>query len=98
MTEKLSNDKIQEVKQLSSEGKSQRKIAEIISISPNTVNKYLKHTEQTKQEMVENLTANKVSREDIKKLKLIEKFTPEQLKELLYQLSLSEKQEINENP
>lgn len=98
MTKKLEQSKIDEIKRLSKEWLSRKEIADLLGVWSTSVNKYLRWTEETKQEIVEAITETNHSRDEIKKLKLIEKFTPQELKELLYQVAISWKNEINENP
>lgn len=81
MAEKLSNDKIQEISQLSSSGKSQWEIWEILGVSRATVNRYLVKLKQ----WVSNEIVNEFSKDDIKKLELIKDLSPKQIEEILYQ-------------
>ncbi len=85
MQKPLEQWKINEIKQLSSEWKSQREIAKILGVGKTSVARH-----QYKKEEIKEV----FSSQEKKKLDLIQQYTPEQLKEILYRLKLDSKQNI----
>lgn len=92
MAEKLSNDKIKEIKQLSSQGKSGREIAKLLGVHNTTVDKYINGiTKETTKDVEKIFTSD-----EKKKLNMIQQYTPQQLEEILYRLNINEKNNIDE--
>lgn len=92
MAEKISNDKIQEIRQLSSQGKSSREIGRILGIHNTTVDKYIHIIATGAKKEVENVFTS----DEKKKLNMIQQYSPRELEELLYRLNINDKKNIDE--
>lgn len=84
---KISNEKIEEIQQLSKEWLTQQNISVMLDVSVSTVNKYVnKITTETKSEV-----ANVFSKDDKKKLDLIKDLSPKQIQEILHQNTITKR-------
>lgn len=92
MAEKISNDKIKEIRQLSTEWLSTREIWKLLGVHDTTVGRYINGiTKETTKEVEKVFTSD-----EKKKLNLINQYTPQQLQEILYRLNINEKKNIDE--
>lgn len=90
--EKLSEEKIERINKLAKEWKWYREIWRLLWISISTASKYIERiTDKTNNNLVKT-----INKQDQKKLKMLEKYTPQQIDEILKMMEQNKSVEVNE--
>lgn len=92
MQNKVSEETIKEIRQLASEWKSTRDIWKIVGVSNVTV---FRHLADVKKD-TSNKLIKTINKQDQKKLRMLDKYTPQQIEEILKMMQMNKAVEVNE--
>lgn len=87
MTEKLSNEIIKQIQEYDKSA-TIKEMAEALNLSTSTIHKY----REKKQEEIKDV----FTKDETKKLNMIQQYSPKELEEILYRLNINEKTNIDE--